>query len=178
METRRPETETKRRRRRTPAEKQTAESVLAAAQGKQANAEKFERAKRYADKAKTSKRFEHLRYKSQVDGIRIHRFHRVGECLIGTLGEVQREWWGESTYPLVLDDGSVIRVPGNRRLQLAIRKADAVHVRVKITYEGKLYTSGGHYQKVYTVEHWPEKNDATPQGRRQLARAMREAMEG
>jgi hypothetical protein len=115
----------------------------------------FARAKKYADKACQSKRFDSMNRNRTGDGLPIKRFRVPGESIIGTLGEARSEWAGETTIPFVLDDGRVIALPGNRRLQKAIQKAKATFLRVKITYLNKLRTNAGHFEKVYRLELAP-----------------------
>ncbi len=163
--------------RRSPAEKKLAEEITAQAKTKRPDPAKFARAKRYAEEATRSQRFEYNRLQSTHDGLPIHYFHDVGESVVGILGEPSQEMWKGWTYPLVQDDGRVIRLPGNRRLLKAIDKADAIGQRVKITYKGKLFTRyGGHYEKVYLLELAPlAQEPMTPAGRELLQAAAAEA---
>lgn len=142
--------------RRSVGEKALCEGILYKARYKTPNKEKFKLAAKYAENAEKADRFELNYSKSSIDGRPIHHFHKIGESLVGVIGEAQGETHGPSSFPFVLDDGSVIRVPGNRRLAIAIKKADCLYQRIRITYKGKLHSKvGGHYEKVYLVEAAP-----------------------
>jgi hypothetical protein len=137
---------------RVPKETETADEILAKATTRKPNPEKFARVQEHVDAAVASDRFEFSRTKSCVDGLPIHYFRTVGESVTGVLASPESELWKGVTYKLVQDDGAVIRLPGNRRLNKAIKTADCLYQRVTITYLGKLYTRfGGHYEKVYTI---------------------------
>jgi hypothetical protein len=164
--------------RRSPGEKALAEEIAQKAKKrKPPSAEKFRKAKRYCEAAQKSDRFEFRRSRSSVDGLPIHYFRTPGETLTGIIGEPQAEVWGPSSYPFLLDDGRLIRVPGNRRLALAIRKADALFQRIKITFKGKLWTKTfGHCEKVYLVELVPLGKEPMTQAERDtLAHVIQEA---
>lgn len=169
--------ETEKKHRRSAGEKAVADAILEKAKKRTPNTEKFRQAAQYAQNAESADRFELNHGKSSIDGRPIHHFHRIGETLVGTIGEAQGETHGPSSFPFVLDDGSVIRVPGNRRLVLAIRKADCLYQRIRITYKGKLHAkTGGHYEKVYLVESAPlSKEPPTQTSRDLLAKAETEA---
>lgn len=138
--------------RRTKAEIELAGKISTLAATKKPDPHKAAKAKRLSEAAKKSPRFEYNRGFSAVDQLPIYYFHRRGESLTGTLGEPDQEMWRGSTYPLLLDDGRVIRLPGNRMLHKAIQAGDYVGQKVTITYDGKLYYRyGGHYQKTYTI---------------------------
>jgi hypothetical protein len=159
----------------TPAAESVAQ-IKAKAATRKPDANRFRRAARYADAAMQSDRYELSRSKSSVDGLKIHYFRVEGESVTGILAEPERELWKGVTYRLVQDDGTVVRLPGNKRLTKAIEKADAIYQRVKITYHGKLYTRfGGHYEKVYTLEAAPLDHDLGPKGRELLGKAAADA---
>jgi len=161
--------------RRSPAEKQIAETIQAEASKHTPDSHAFSRSATYTDHAQKSKRFVRNRIRTG-DGLPIKRFRVQGESVIGTLGEPRSEWSGETTLPFVLDDGRVIALPGNKRLQSAIKKAKATFLRVKITYLGKLKTDFGHYEKVYRVEVAPlGKEGLGKAGRAAIAKAAKEA---
>ncbi len=174
--------------RRSAAEVALADRLTEQAKKRTPNAEKFRQAKRYADAAEKSPRHEQNFGKSSIDGLPIHHFHRIGEYVIGTVGECQGETHGPSSFPFQVDviDGEpvegnrVIRLPGNRRLQIAIRKADCLYQRITVTYKGKLHAkTGGHYEKVYLVEAAPlSKEPMTKAGKDLLAKAAAEAKAG
>jgi len=174
--------------RRSAAEVALADRLTEQAKKRTPSAEKFRRAKQYADAAEKSPRHEQNFGKSSIDGLPIHHFHQIGEYVIGTIGECQGETHGPSSYPFLVDniDGQeitgkpVIRLPGNRRLQMAIRKADCLYQRIKVTYKGKLHAkTGGHYEKVYLVEPAPlGKEPMTKAGQDLLSKAAAEAKAG
>jgi len=144
------------KRRRSAGEKALADAILDKSRKKTPNKEKFKLAANYTENAEKADRFELNYGKSSIDGRPIHHFYKIGESLVGVIGEAQGETYGPSSFPFVLDDGTVIRVPGNRRLAIAIRKADCLYQRIRITYKGKLHAkTGGHYEKVYLVEAAP-----------------------
>jgi hypothetical protein len=162
-----------RKHRRSTGEKALADAILEKAKKRTPNKEKFKQAATYAENAERADRFELNYGKSSIDGRPIHHFYKIGENLVGVIGEAQGETHGPSSFPFVLDDETVIRVPGNRRLAIAIRKADCLYQRVRITYRGKLHAkTGGHYEKVYLVEAAPlVKERVTPAGRDPLSKA-------
>jgi hypothetical protein len=175
--------------RRSGHEKALAEHLTEQAKKKVPNAEKFRQAKMYARQATRSQTFEDNYGKSSIDGLPIHHFYQKGEFVIGIIGESQGEIHGPSSYPFQIDllhsppnhivfsPPRIIRLPGNRRLAAAIRKADCLYQRIKVTYLGKKYQKlGGWYEKVYLVESAPlDKEPMTQEGRELLAKAAAEA---
>ena len=152
------------KRRRSAAEVAAANDLDQKSKSRVPDPQKFRQAKAYSDAAAKSPWFEDNYHKSSIDGLSIHHFHQRGETLVGIIGEWEGESHGPSSARFKLDDGRVIRVPGNRRLLIAVRKADAMYQRVKITYLGKKnQKTGGHYEKVYLVE-------AAPLGKEPIAR--------
>lgn len=164
-----------RTKRRTKAEIELADKIAKLAAKKKPDPNKMARAARMTAAAKKSPRFEYNRGFSVIDDLPIHYFHDRGESVVGILGEPGEEMWRGSTYPLVLDTGRIIRLPGNRLLHKAIQTGDFVGQRVKITYEGKhYYRYGGHYQKVYSVELAPITDPRAPMSKT-AAKAFAEA---
>lgn len=162
--------------RRSSAEKKLADALLAKAVQRKADPDKFSRAARLTRAAVKSPRHEYNRFFSCVDQLPIHYFHAVGESLTGILGEPDQEMWRGSTYPLLLDDGRVVRLPGNRMLHKLIDAADCIGQRVTITYKGKLYYRyGGHYQKVFSLEPAPLDAAMTKKGRELLDKIQGDA---
>ncbi len=161
--------------RRSSAETTVADQIRAEAKKHQPDPAAFAAAKRYSDATMASRRFESQN--RTAEGLEIHRFRTPGETLTGTLGECNgTSGYGESTYPIVRDDGSVICVPGNRRLVKAFRKAKCTFLRITITYLGKLRTAGGHHEKVFSVVHAPiGAEPMTPAGSELLAKAANQA---
>lgn len=142
------------KRRRSSAEKALAEKIVAESTKHAPDPHAFAAAKRYTDASVASRRFDS--HNRTPEGLEIHRFRRPDEQITGVLGECNGQTgWGESSYPIVQDDGSIICVPGNRRLVKAFRKAKATYQRITITYLGKLYNTYGHYEKVFRVELTP-----------------------
>lgn len=162
---------------------QIAAEILATASktaGK-ANLTSFDRAAKFTEAAKRSKRYNYDRM--VVPGAPIYYFHRPGESLTGTLGQSQRgqilrgsvTW--EYLVPIVLDDGTLLYLPNNKRLRKAIELADCLFQRVTITYEGRLATAHGHYEKVYSVKPAPlGKKGVGEVGGTILAKAAAEAL--
>jgi hypothetical protein len=131
-------------------EQALAAEILAAAAKTKCNPAAFARAAKYAENAEASPRCGAPM--QTPEGLKIHRFRVPGDTLTGVLGKCNGQMgFGESTYPIVLDDHSIVCVPGNRRLVRAFRLAKAFHQRIKITYLNKLYSNRGHYEKVYKV---------------------------
>ncbi len=173
-----------RTKRRSSAEKNLAEKLLAHASTRKADPNKFSRAGRLSKAAQKSPRFEYNRFFSIIDDLPIHYFHSVGESITGILGEPGQEMWRGSTYPLLvheingtpIDGERVIRLPGNRMLHKLIDAAECIGQRVTITYKGKLfYRYGGHYQKVYDLQPAPLDEAMTKKGRELLAKIQAEA---
>jgi hypothetical protein len=153
--------------------------IRALADGRRPNPAKFTRANRRTDAAKKSDRFEWNRSKSTIDGITIHYFRVRGETVTGILCAPQFELWKGVTYKLVLDDDTVIRLPGNRQLNKLISDADCLYQRVTITYEGKIWRQSHHYEKVYTLSPAPFGGEsATAAGRALIAQAAADAKKG
>lgn len=176
--------------RQTPADAEFVQRLTDQAKKRTPDPEKFRRAKAYSDAAEKNQRFEDHYNRSSIDGRPIHHFHHKGEYVIGCLGECQGETFGPSSFPFALDvkgqtggdreefdPPRAIRLPGNRRLAAAIRKADALYQRIKITYLGKLHAkTGGHYEKVYRIEPAPLSQEPMPAaGKSLLAKAAAEA---
>jgi len=164
----------------SPTAQDIAAEILKTAQNATPNQTAFDRAAKLTQAAKRSNRFNYDRM--VVPGAPIYYFHQPGETLIGTLGQSQRgqilrgsvTW--EYLVPIVLDSGELRYLPNNRRLRKAIQLADCLFQRVRITYEGRLATAHGHYEKVYTVEPAPLGKDGVgPAGREILASAAAEA---
>lgn len=123
---------------------------------KKADPNKHARAQRLTKAAEKSPRFEYNRGFSVIDQLPIHYFHDRGETLTGILGEPGQEIWHGSTYPLLLDSGRVVRLPGNKNLSKLIQAGDYIGLRVTIEYRGKKYIRyGGHYEKIYKIELAP-----------------------
>ncbi len=142
--------------RRSTAERQLAQKIENLADGKKGDPELFAQGEKMTAAALASHRFEFSRARSSVDTLPIHYFHDVGDSVVGILGESQPEIWKAVTYPLLLDDGRVIRLPGNRRLAKLIQTTHAVGLRVKITYLGKFNKCGLWYEKCYSIKLLPK----------------------
>jgi len=142
---------------------------------------KFAAGARYSTATMKSRRFNYDR--RTADGAIIHYFHTPGETLVGVLGESQKAQIPRGTsasfeylFPLVLDDDSLVYLPNNKRLRKVIDKAKCLFQRIKITYEGRLATAYGHYEKVYSVEPAPLGKDGVgPAGRELLKKAAADA---
>jgi hypothetical protein len=152
-----------------------AAEILAKAATAKANPAAFARAAKYAENAEASPRCGAPM--QTPEGLQVYRFRHPGDSLTGVLGHCNGQMgYGESTYPIVLDDGSIVCVPGNRRLVRAFRLAKAFHQRIKITYVNRLYSSRGHYEKVYKVEHAPRSGERmTKEGHELIAQAAADA---
>lgn len=143
---------------RTPGETpETPEEILAAAKAAQKPYDMlaFARVAKQTAAALRSERFELNRAKSTVDQRPIHYFRVRGESITGTLGKPNLEMWGTSSYPLVLDDGTVVRIPGNRDLQRKLNRLNCVHQRITIEYLGKRNLTTAHYEKIYAIHPAP-----------------------
>jgi hypothetical protein len=112
----------------------------------------FAMAFKYSDLAKKSQRFGD---NALPDGMIAFRFRQPGDTLTGVLGECIGMVGTESWYPIVRDDGSIVHVPGNRRLVKCFQKAKCKWQRITIVYDGRLRTGNGHFEKVYTVTAAP-----------------------
>jgi len=164
-----------------PTEKQIVKQIREHAERTGPDPVKFAAGVRYSQASKRSRRFNYDR--RTADGAIIHYFHTPGEYLIGVLGESQKAQIPRGTsasfeylFPLVLDDDSLVYLPNNKRLRKVIDLAKCLFQRIKITYEGKIATSHGHYEKVYTVEPAPlGKEGVGAAGRTILSKAMAEA---
>jgi hypothetical protein len=152
------------------------DEILAASRKCASDPGKFARAERRTAAAMRSERFEWNRSKSTVDGRLMHYFRLRGESITGVLGKPSYESWKGVSYPIVLDDGTVVRLPGNRQLIKLIETADCVHQRITITYLGKRYLTSRHYEKVYRIAPAPLGKDGVGQtGRRIVEQAAAEA---
>lgn len=158
---------------------ETAATLTAESKRKKADPKKFDRAARYTLVRTQRRSFDWQRGFSSVDAVKIVRLRKEGEQITGILGESQPELWGEATYPLLLDDGTLVRLPANFLLRKVIKLADCIHQRVTITYLGKDFSSpiGGHYKKVFRVDPAPLGKDGVgPKGAEILSQAMRDAL--
>ena len=137
--------------RRSPAEVKLANQLTKLAATSKPDKQKFAAAAKITKAALKSPRFEFNRGYSKIDDLPIWCFHRPGETLTGILGAPGPDCWGGNTYPLVLDDKRVVRIPGNKRLQQLITKVEAVGKRVIIIYHGKRKGRHGYYEKEYEL---------------------------
>lgn len=162
--------------RRTPAEKRLAEELQARAVRQKPDPEKFRAAARLTKAAMRSPLHEYNRDFSVIDQLPIKRFYDRGDTVVGILGEPGTEMYFGQSYPLALDDGRVIRLPGNAMLHKLIKKTDAIGKHVRITYEGKKYYRYGqsHYMKTYSIEEVPLTPKQIAEGSA-LAKAMADA---
>jgi hypothetical protein len=131
------------------------EEILAAAKKSSYDMLAFARGARRSAAAIRGERFEWNRRKSTIDGATIHYFRTPGETLVGILGPAEFESWKGVSYKLILDDGSYVRLPGNRQLNRLIHDAQCVHLRIKIEYLGKRWLTSRHYEKVYAIHPAP-----------------------
>jgi len=130
---------------------------------------KFRRAMEHSEKCVQAGSFEWNRSKSTVDGLEIHYFRIRGESITGILCPGESELWAGTTYRIVLDDDTILRIPGNRQLKRIIKAADCVYQRVTITYLGKRWLASRHYEKTYQL-------DAAPLGKAGVGKAGREIL--
>lgn len=155
-------------------------AILAGHAKKKANPNAFKRAARYTLVRTQRRSFEWQRGFSSIDGTPIRRLNKIGDTLTGIIGEPGTEVWSEGTYPILLDDRTLVRLPANQLLRKAVKLADCLHLRVTITYLGKDYSQpGGHYRKVFKVDPAPLGKDGVgPDGAAILQKAMAEAHAG
>lgn len=155
------------------AQQESVEEILAAAQKAKYDMLAFARGARRSLAAVRSSRHEWNRSKSTIDGLPIHYFRVPGETLTGTLGPGEFELWKGLSYRLILDDGSVVRLPGNRQLNRLIKDTKCVYLRVRIEYLDKEWLTSRHYQKCYAIHPAPLKDESimdTKAGRECLAK--------
>ncbi len=159
----------------SPEKRSLAKEILADAAKTKPDPKAFQRAAQYTTNAKASKRFG-VRLRTP-DGYPLFRFRAEGDTITGIVGKCNGQMgYGQSTYPLVMDDGSIVCIVGHRRLVKALHKAKAWNQRVKITFEGRLYSSWRHYEMVYAVELAPFQDEPMPAaGRQLLAKAAADA---
>jgi hypothetical protein len=133
----------------------------------------FAMAFKYSDLAKKSQRFGD---NGLPAGMIAFRFRTPGDTLTGVLGECIGMVGTESWYPIARDDGSIVHVPGNRRLVKCFTKAKCKWQRITIVYDGRLRTGNGHFEKVYTVTAAPLNEQAmTAAGRKLIEQAAADA---
>ena len=156
---------------------ETPEEILAAAKKAKYDMLAFARHGRRVVAALASERYEWNRSKSTVDGRLMHYFRERGETLTGTLGKPNYENWKGLSYPVVMDDGkTIVRIPGNRRLQTEIERLKCIHQRITIEYLGKRYLTSRHYEKIYAIHPAPLGKDGSGKdGRRILEQAAGDA---
>jgi hypothetical protein len=143
-------------RRRSSAERQLATKIDNLAAGKVGDPATFAQAELMTAAAVRSHRFEQDRSYHPGNGLPTYHFHDVGESLTGILGEAETvHEWRAAYYPVKLDDGRVLYIPGNRRLVKLIKTTHAIGLRVKITYLGKFKKYGPSYEKVYSIKLVP-----------------------
>jgi hypothetical protein len=149
----------------TPLEADLAKTILDLAKKKKPDKAKFAKARKQTAAQMEDPLYEYNRFYSLIDQLPIHYFHEYDQQVTGIVGEPGGDVWGGHTYPLVRDDGRVIRLPANRDLVSKIKQASAVGIHVTITYKGKqYYRKGGHYQKLYDLEVAPLPKEPDPAG--------------
>jgi hypothetical protein len=172
---------------------QTPAQIYAEARKRTVNTAAFAKAQRRTDAAVRADTFEWNRSRSTVDGLPIHYFRVKEESIVGVICPPEYELWKGWTYKMVVQQIDIpgqslqifgagneilLRLPGNRLLNKVIEDAQCQYQRVKITYKGKRYKTGRHYEKVYAITAVPlagvEILD-TKAGRETLAQAAREA---
>ena len=129
---------------------------------------KFRAAAKYTEATEKSPSFEDGYHKSAIDGLPIQHFYVPGDYMLGILGDWEGETHGPSSARFLVeqmqirgivsqfDPPRVMRVPGNRRLAVAVRRADCLYQRIKITYRGKKRQKNQlFYEKVYLVQSAP-----------------------
>lgn len=114
--------------------------------------EKIARAKKLTAAAKKSPRYEYNRGYSTIDQLPIMYFYAKGESVTGVLGEHHPEQRMACTYPIRLDDGRGVRIFAHRRLRQLVETGGYIGRKVTITYQGKLFTWGSHYEKLYDID--------------------------
>lgn len=151
---------------------ETPAQILAAAKKATYDMLAFARGAKTSAAAIRSERFEWNRSQSTIDDSPIHYFRTRGETLTGTLGPAEFESWKGTTHKLVLDDGSFVRLPGNRQLTKLIARTKCVYLRITIEYLGKRWLTSRHYEKVYAIHPAPLSAESiadTKEGRAVLA---------
>ncbi|MCU0916908.1 MAG: hypothetical protein MUC88_20460 [Planctomycetes bacterium] len=171
---------------------ETITAIRAEAKRHAVNPAAFARAKRRTDAAVRADTFEWNRSRSTVDNLPIHYFRVKEESVTGILCPAETELWKGVTYKIVAeiinvpgqtlqtfgDGGQLLRLPGNRLLNKIIKDADCTYQRVTITYKGKRYKTGRHYEKVYEITAAPLAGAQildTKDGRQTLAKAAQVA---
>ena len=136
-------------------QKDLGQEILQSSKTAKADPKHFAAAARYTREAlKTAKFRRNPRFPDRP-GFEPFYFRKVGDTLTGVLGKCDGMLGYQSFYPIVLDDGTVVHVPGNRRLVQCFKKAKCWFQRIKITYKDKLFKHSGHYEKIYSVESAP-----------------------
>ncbi len=152
---------------------ESVEEILAKAKATKYDMLAFARGARRSLAAVRSERYEWNRTKSTIDSLAIHYFRTPGETLTGILGPAEFELWKGVSYRLILDDGSVVRLPGNRQLNRLIKDSGCVYLRVRIEYLGKRWLTTRHYEKCYAIHPAPLKDESildTKAGRETMAK--------
>jgi hypothetical protein len=124
------------------------------------NADKFRPVNdRQVQKIKQQRTFEPHNRKPKI-GNRLVFFRRPGDTIEGVLGPPIRNYHSQSTYPLQLESGETVEVPGNQHLARVIKKHKLIGEFVRIKFEGKMITGGGHYRKIYHVAKMEQRGEA------------------
>lgn len=85
-------------------------------------------------------------------------FRRHGDELIGRLCPPQTySGISQKPYPVELQNGQTVLIPGNKHLQRIFKRFDLVGKWLKIKYIGDRWTRSRHKMKIYEVYDYTEK---------------------
>ena len=86
-------------------------------------------------------------------GVDFFIFKRKGDSLEGEIcGHAIQNIRRSSSYPIKLEDGTVVEIFANKLLHRLITKNELVFSHVRIVYIGRQQTAyGGHWRKIYRV---------------------------
>jgi len=118
-------------------------------EGKRHKLEPKEVCKKLVDRITSSRTFEP--FDKPTVGCRFHRFKIRGESIEGRLGFPIQNFRISTSYPLELKDGKTVEIVGNKLLHKQIREGGLCGQQVRITYQGRQFTHGGHHRKIYRV---------------------------
>ena len=111
---------------------------------------------REIDKLQANDLAKQLAYKKAFQQFFIFRRH--GDEVIGRLCQAQGyTGFAQKPYPIELQNGATILIPGNRHLQRIFKKFDLVGKWIRIVYMGDKWLRSRHKMKIYQVFDYTEK---------------------
>ena len=90
-------------------------------------------------------------YNRPTVGCRFLRLTKPGDTVIGWLGFPIANFQQSTSYPVQLEDGTIVEIIGNRLLHKQIKQGELCGQKIELEYQGREYTAYGHYRKIYRI---------------------------